>query len=144
MTQTKSLLYGFVILATLSLIYFFATQTHQVYASVPETQEYTATTTAANGVFGTTITGTKLIRTGSGALGSFVITGANTGVVNFYDATTTNVSLRTGSVATSSILLASFPASTVAGTYTLDVRYSTGLLIDVPTGTVATSTVTYR
>lgn len=106
--------------------------------------EYLATSTAASNVYGATITGDKLIKTGTGALGSVIITGANTGIVNFYNATTSNVSARTGNVATSTILLASFPASAAAGTYTFDIEYTTGLLVELETGLMATSTIVYR
>ena len=86
--------------------------------SVNVTGEYYATSTAGGTVYGATITGDNLIRTGQGTLGSVVITGANTGIVNIYNATTSNVTKRTGQPATSTILLASFPASVAAGTHT--------------------------
>lgn len=107
-------------------------------------QEYMATSTAPSTAYGATISTSRVIRTGSGSLASVIITGANTGIVNFYDATTTNVSLRTGQAATSTILLASLPASLVAGTYVFDVVYSNGLLIDIVSGSVPTSTISYR
>ena len=112
--------------------------------SVNVTAEYTATSTAANAVYGATITSSRVIRTGQGTLGSVVITGANTGVVNFYNATTSNVNLRTGNTPTSTILLANLPASMVAGTYTFDVVFTAGLYVDLISGAMPTSTVTYR
>lgn len=120
-----------------------ALQEHQL-GSVNQANEYLATSTAASTVYGATITGDTLIKTGQGALGSVVITGANTGVINFYNATTTNVSARTGNTATSTILLASIPASAAAGTYTFDVFYTTGLYVDIESGNMPTTTITYR
>lgn len=124
--------------------HLFFLQTDKAIGSVAVSNEYTATSTAANSVYGATITGDKLVRTGSGSLGQVVITGANTGVLNIYDATTTSVLLRTGQVATSTILIASFPASAAAGTYTFDAVFNTGLLLDLESGNMATTTILYR
>ena len=118
-------------------------QPRDVQGSARPGDEYTATSTG-NSMFGSTISGDTLIKTGYGALGSVIITGANTGVFSIYDATTTDVNLRTGQKATSTILLASFPASVAAGTYTFDVTYTYGLYIDYNAGVAATSTITYR
>ncbi len=144
MTITKSLQFvliaGSLLLTALAFVLFQGTR--PVQGSITPTQEYTATTTAANSVYGATVTTGRLIRTGQGALGSIVITGANTGIVNIYNATTTDATKRI--TATSTILMASIPASAVAGTYTFDVGYTDGLYIDLVSGTMPTSTVTYR
>ena len=113
-------------------------------ASIRIGDEYMATSTASNTMYGASITGDALIRTGQGALGSVIITGAGTGIWNIYNATTSNVLARTGNIATSTILLASFPASTAAGTYTFDVTYTTGLLVELESGVMATSTITFH
>jgi len=112
--------------------------------SVNVTAEYTATSTAGSTGYGATITGSQIIRSGAGTLGSVVITGANTGIVNIYNATTSNVSKRTGQPATSTILIASIPASAAAGTYTFDVTFSTGLYVDLISGVMPTTTITFR
>jgi len=119
-------------------------QPREAFGSIRVGDEYMATSTAANNLYGATITGDSLIKTGQGALGSVVITGANTGIINFYNATTSNVLARTGQPATSTILIASFPASAAAGTYTFDVTYTTGLLVELESGLMATSTITFR
>src|SRR3990167_203899 len=106
--------------------------------------ELQATSTAPSSAYGATISGDTLIKTGTGALGSVVILGANTGIINFYDATTTSVDKRTGNTATSTILIASFPASVVAGTYTFDIEVKNGLLLDIDSVSIATSSITYR
>jgi hypothetical protein len=111
--------------------------------SVARSGEYHATSTGASNVYGA-FTGDTLIQTGAGTLGSVVITGANTGVVNFYNATTSNVLARTGQRASSTLLMASIPASTVAGTYTFDVSYTDGLLLELESGLAPTTTITYR
>ena len=144
MTHTKIYLYGAIILAISAMLLAMSYSATQVGASVSETSEYMATTTAANSSYGA-ITTSRAVKTGTGTFGSFVITGANTGIINFYDATTTNVSLRTGNAASSTILIASFPASVAAGTYTFDVRFTNGLLVSIEgTALAATSTITYR
>lgn len=110
----------------------------QPLGSVSASSEYHATTTSTG-----RFTAQTSITTTGGALGSVIITGAATGVINLYDATTTNVALRTGQKATSTILVATFPASTAAGTYTFDEILYDGLFIDI-IGTMPTTTITYR
>ncbi len=105
--------------------------------------EYNATSTAANSVYGG-LTTDKLLKTGWGSFGSVIITGANTGIVNFYNATTSNVLARTNQTATSTILIASIPASTTAGTYIFDVVFTDGLLLELESGNMPTTTVTWR
>lgn len=113
----------------------------QVQGSVQFGSEYHSTTTST-GRFGTLVnlTGTTAQ---SGALGSVIITGAATGVINIYDATTTDVTLRTGAMGTSSILLATFPSSEATGTYTFDAQYYRGLIVET-IGTMPTTTITSR
>jgi len=138
--------YGFIALAIFVSVYLLGAsqQTFQASASTIMGNDYQATSTAASSMFGAQTAGDQVIKTGSGTLSSVVILGANTGVMNFYDATTTNVLARTGNIATTSILIASFPASVAAGTYTLDVEFSTALLVELYSGSFATSTITYR
>jgi len=114
------------------------------FGSVSISNEYFATSTAAGSGYGGFSLSEKLFKTGSGSLGSVIITGANTGVLNFYNATTSNVDKRTGNVASSTILLASIPVSTVAGTYTFDALYNVGLLMVLESGLIPTSTITWR
>lgn len=127
---------GFIIAA------FFSQQ--PAYGSVEIGNNYLATTTAANSLYGANATTDYLVRTGGGTFGSLVITGANTGIINIYDATTTSVLKRTGNKATSTIHIASIPASAAANTFTFDVQFNTGLLIDLDTGLMPTTTITYR
>ena len=81
----------------------------------------------------------------SGALGSIVVTGANTAVLNFYSATTSNSGIRTVTATSSLTRLASLPAATAAGTYTYDVRAPLGIIWESSATTlVPTTTITYR
>jgi len=140
----KNILAVAFLLIAVTLAMFVLQRPQNAFGSIRVGDELHATSTASNTVYGATITGDALIRTGQGALGSVVITGAATGIWSIYNATTSNVLARTGNVATSTILLASFPASTAAGTYTFDVTYTTGLLVELESGVMSTSTITYR
>ena len=108
----------------------------QVLGSVTQGNEYFSTTTRNH--LGTELTNLKVLKTNSGSFGSVIITGAGTGVMNFYDATSTVTNTEWATTT-----LASFPASTAAGTYTFDVVFSKGLLFE-EVGSVATSTITWR
>lgn len=116
--------------------------------SVSQTDEYIATSTAGNSLQGA-FTTSRVVKTGVGTFGSVVITGANTGIIAFYDATTTDATKRASSMATSTIFLGAIPASAAAGTYTFDVRFSNGLFVDrnpqdLGGGAFPTTTITYR
>ena len=106
--------------------------------SVSRSSEYHATTTSS-----VRFQPETLLLTGNGTLGSVVITGAAAGVMNLYDATTSNIDLRTNNLATTSIYVASFPASAAAGTYTFDRILIRGLYVSI-IGTMPTSTITWR
>jgi len=84
------------------------------------------------------------LKTSFGVLGSVIITGAGANVFELYNATTTDVNLRTGNAATSSLLLASFPASTAAGVYEFNTSFNNGLLLDITTSGTGTSTITWN
>lgn len=106
--------------------------------SVLRTGEYQATTTGDL----ITFPASYLFSDTSATLGSVVITGANTGRMTFYNATTTNTTLRANK-ATTTLIIADIPASTAAGTYTFDIIAPDGLLIET-TGSLPTSTITWR
>lgn len=109
-------------------------------ASVAFGNDYQATTT--DQTWTTAIP--KVLDSSNGSLGSVVITTTGTGSLTLYDATTTNINLRTGGTATSTITLANFQITTTAGTYTFDRVFFNGL-IAVWTGTnAASTTITYR
>jgi hypothetical protein len=111
--------------------------------SVTVGNEYYSTTTAATGPY--VKTSTWSIKGGFGTLGQVVVlvAGSAGGDIALYDATTTNVNLRTGQLATSSILIASIPSNLAAGTYTFDANFRWGLTA-VTTGTIGTTTILFR
>lgn len=111
-----------------------------IVGSVIQSQEYNSVITGSEIA---TVNGVAL-KTRQGVLGSVVITGANSSALTFYNATTSDVTLR--ALATSSLeILANIPGATVAGTYTFDIAADIGLVLDIyPGGTAPTSTITYR
>lgn len=98
--------------------------------------EYEATSTR-NSV-GTELPTLTVLKTGSGSLGSVVITGAASGIMNFFDATSTDTNTEWATTS-----LVTFPASTAAGTYVFDINFKKGLLYEI-IGTAPTSTPTWR
>lgn len=80
----------------------------------------------------------------TGILGSVNVLNANDSAFFVYDATTTNNNLRKNT-ATSSMILAQFPASPTEGSYHFDIEFKRGLLIDYVTpARVSTTTISYR
>ena len=94
--QKVNTLVGYIaILAvTVLLSLWYLSTAMKVEGSVGYGNDYNATSTAANSVLGAQTKTEILLKTGQGSLGSVIVTGANTGVVNFYNATTSNVNLR--------------------------------------------------
>lgn len=134
-----------VLLATTAWAFLF-TNTFKADASVVVGNEYTISTTtrsfagvAMNNL--QNLTGTTTAKTG--VFGSFLITGANTGVIYLWDATTSDVTQRAPSMSSSTILLATFPASAAAQSYPLEVAFKRGVLVE-SVGSIATGTMLYR
>lgn len=110
-----------------------------VSGSTARGSEYQGTTTSpTTSVF----PAENLIQSGSGTLGSVVVTATAAGIITLYDATTSNISLR-GNTATSSLILANFAASPTVGTYTFDRSFYNGLYVSI-TGAAPTTTITFR
>lgn len=137
---SSSLVYGVIVLAILAFVYLIGTsqKIDKVEASTIMGNDYQATTT-----FAASVPLIRQIKSTAGSLNSVNITGKNTGLLTFYNATTSDITKRTGQVATSSILIADFPTNAPEGTYTFDAEFSNGLLM-IGSGAIATSTVTYR
>jgi hypothetical protein len=108
------------------------------FGSVAVGGEYQSTTTKPYN--GSSLTNLTVLKSESGTMGSVIITGAGAGVMTLYDATTTNSSLRTKAATTT---LVSIPASAAAGTYTFDIQFYQGLIVEL-SGTVPTSTISWR
>lgn len=146
MTTNRSvLLTALTVLVLISALvsYFAGFNVRPALGSTITGQDYIATTTAPTNLYGSTISGDTLIKAGQGSLGSLIVTGANTGIINMYDATTTDITKR-GGVATSTIHLASIPASMATGVYVFDVQFTRGLYLDYDSGNMPTTTITYR
>lgn len=132
------------ILVSVSVLLFVVlTNDNENVGSIIQSQEYVATSTAQNTVYGA-FSNDRTIKSGRGSLGSVIVTGANTGILNFYDATTTDITARTGNKATTSLLMLSIPASLAAGTYVFDIGFNDGLMLELESGNMPTTTITYR
>src|ERR1051326_8572175 len=143
MTKKKTIEYTLMAaVLVLGFVIAFRLAPQPVAGSVTQGNEYIARNFAANNVYGASTTPGAL-KIGAGSLAQVVIEGATTGTLNFYNATTSDALFRDASQSTSSILIASLPASLVAGTYTFDASYSRGLFMDL-TGTMPTTTVLIR
>lgn len=136
MTISKSSI-AVLLLALIIGAYAVYVSSERALGSVSDTNEYNATTTFALS------TAVRTLKTGTGSLAQVTITGDNTGLITIYNATTSDVNARTGNKATSTLVIADFPASTPEGTYTFDARFTDGLLV-VTSGAPATSTITWR
>ena len=107
-----------------------------VFAGVPIGNEYHSTSTRAFN--GNILTNGTVLFSGSGALGTVTITGANTGIITLYDATSTVTNTQWATTT-----LAQFPASTAAGTYVFDVIVQKGLYFEY-SGLAPTTTISFR
>src|SRR3990167_2510987 len=136
---------GLLVVATLFALSF---RSERAQGSVMQFSEYQATstrsTTGTNNIANFTILSSYDVCTLTcpGTVGSVVITGANTGIIRLWDATTTDVTKRAG--ATSSLTVIEIPASAAAETQTFDVAYRYGILYELVSGTAPTSTITWR
>jgi hypothetical protein len=110
--------------------------------SITTGQEYKATTTAfwVNQFDGWD---DRVIKRGSGSLGSVIVTKAGDIEYSLFDATST-AALNAEGFVTSTHLLASITTNLAAGTYTFDVEFIDGLVLEVLQGTTGTSTISYR
>lgn len=119
----------------------------QLSGSVIQGNEYNATST--RNYEGTVLTNlTRLKNAGdncvAGSLAQVTITGANTGIIRFWDATTTDSTQRAAVYASSTLLIATIPASAAAGTYTFDATFDCGLIYELQGGLAPTSTIMWR
>lgn len=145
MTKLERILLGSVVsvFVLLGFSLFYIQETKHAEASVSQGSDYQSTTTvqARTGVAIASPTVVGNTGLGGGTFGSVIITGANTGIINIYDATTT---VNGGITQYATTTLATIPASTVAGTYTFDIHYRYGILIELQSGLMPTTTITYR
>lgn len=132
----------------ISLIYLLGfkngTSGKTPFGSVAIGNEYHATTTSPTAYAFSS--GERLLQTGPGTFGGITVTGAGSagGNIEFFDATTTNPSLRASSMSSTTQLIASFPSNLGTGNYQdVDIAYTYGLIMVIK-GTIGTTTVTYR
>jgi hypothetical protein len=85
-----------------------------------------------------------VIKTEGGTLGSVILAITGTAPLTIYDATTTDATKRTITATSSLRVLAYFGASPTVGTYTFDSEFYYGLLASWGSGTIASTTITYR
>ncbi len=131
------------LLAVIGGVSFISQQPRQAYGNVSPEDTLTSTTVpqVANR--------TNLCPAGfaasstTGTLGSVHILSGGTGRITFYDATTTDVTLRSGAMATSTIYLADYPIGVGTTSNALNISFKRGLLVEYTTG-IASTTVTYR
>ena len=135
MMYKKYILQSFGIVIVAVLIGATVFRSHTTVASTSWGSEYQATSSApvAGGV-----SYTSILNTGTGAFGSIVITGKGTGSIYIYDGTTT-----TQHNAWATTTLAVIPNNAPEGTYTFDVAYRQGLIVEYKNA-AATTTITYR
>ena len=90
--------------------------------------------------------GAKYASSTTGVLGNVNILRSGGGILAIYDATTTNVALRSADQSTSTITLAYFGESPTAGTYQFDIGFKRGLLIDYSSAGagISSTTISYR
>lgn len=87
----------------------------------------------------------KLVKNGPGTLSRVIVFKSSNAEVNLYNATTTNINLRTGGVATSTILLGSIGAGATSGTYNFNEQFGTGLIVEVVSSVgIASTTITWK
>ena len=129
-----------IIVVIIGVSLFIKSDVKQKLGSVGVTSEYNATTTKDSTAFAP-----QVLKASAGTLGSVITTITGTGTLTLYDATTTNVNLRTNNTATSALpILAYFGVSPTVGTYTFDEIFNRGLIAVWGTGTVSSSTITWR
>lgn len=134
---------GALVLAVTVIVLLAGGGREETLSGVNVSNEYQAVSIAPNSAYGATSTDT-ILKSGQGTLGSFVISGSNSGVINFYDATTTSIDQRAAAMTTTTIGIASIPMFSATGTYMYDAEFTAGLYLDFVNGTAPTSTVTFR
>lgn len=104
--------------------------------SVTAGNEYNSTTTSPTFAVAPAF---KLLKTGSGTLGSLIVTlSASGGVINIYDATTTTNGAIYGTTTLAKV------STATAGTYVFDTVFNRGLLVETVGSNIGSTTITWR
>jgi len=148
MVKPFHLVVAAIIVAAFAVAFLTLFQASPAIGSVIQSQEYRSTSTVDHVGVANLANFARLKGAGdnctAGSLAQVTITGANTGVIFLWDATTTDSTLRAARFSSSSILVATFPASLAAGTYTFDAELDCGLIYELASGSVPTSTIMWR
>lgn len=144
MSTFQKLLVGLLSLVIVILLFFSPSSSLRTnFGSVSFGNEYQSTTTSpTSGLtsFSATTGAYKVLQTGSGTLGSVVVTLGSNAPLRIYDATSTVTNTQWATTT-----LADFKTTATAGTYTFDVIFQKGLLVEtVSTVGIASTTITYR
>lgn len=133
-------IFTLIVLAGVSLI---GKREVSTLGSVNQSNEYHSTSTSVttgSSSFSTTAGDYKVLQTGPGTLGSVVITYGSNAPLRILDATSTKTNTEWATTT-----LADFKTTGTPGTYTFDVIFQKGLLVEtVSTVGLASSTITYR
>lgn len=106
------------------------------FSGVTVGNEYNSTTTSPTF---TVVPDFKVLKSGSGTLGSLIVTVAGSGgVINIYDATTTTNGNIYGTTTLAKL------STATAGTYVFDTNFSKGLLVETVGLNTGTTTITWR
>ena len=135
----KNILALTLLIAVVGVFSLLQTRPWQVLGNVSPNEVLSGTTTpqVANR---TSLCGTTAM---TGTLGSVIVVGVGTGSLKLYDATTTNINLRSGNIATSTIHLFDLPVGYGTSTIPFNREFKRGLIVEYGTG-AASTTITYR
>jgi len=152
MNNKKKITIGAVILILLGLFGFSRTETPSIRTgSAVDGNNYIATSTGTlapmRGSNSNSSNDVTLLKNGPGSIGQIVVNtaGAAAPAMEFYDATTTNITLRDAAQSTTTIFKFSLPNALAAGTYTFDAEFSRGIIVVTRAGSAqASTTILYR
>ena len=149
-TFDRVVMLGIIIGMIFLTLFLLMQNTNKAIGSVESSAGAYQATSTRNSTGNPIASTTSLVTSSSGVSGVFGgcnITGAGNAATDFYDATTSNATLRTITATSSLKLIASYSAGLAAGNYTgLDGEFKDGLLM-VTTGSsnsVATATCSWK
>lgn len=122
-----------ILIAIVFILFSRISNTSPILGSIQDGMAYNSTTTDSTW----SSSAVRMIKTSNGTLGSVIITGATAGAIfELRDATST--------IDAASTSIAKFTATAVSGTYTFDVSFNRGLAANMTSGTIASTTITWR
>lgn len=100
--------------------------------------------TSTRNLNGTALASPTVLKNGPGTVARVTVTGANTGIIRLWDATTTDVTKRASNLASTSINMIEVSASAQANPYDFDATFNYGIVYEVVSGLTPTSTISWR